>query len=162
MAIIRTVSLVSVLALGLAGCGTGTDENERGSERPAAIEAPVIGTDMPMPVDDPFCTFTADAEAGAPPYVFVTQIGESIYYGYAELDGEVTRLTEVEAGFGAGIETRRYVTEDEGAELEVILLETGAEAERITYSGSVRAIFPVEGAAVKFIGECRAAGEIDE
>ncbi|WP_300395708.1 hypothetical protein [Henriciella sp.] len=146
--------MMSSLVLGLAACGgNGPDEGETEPE----ATAPTIATDMESPVEDPFCAFTAEntdtsGEGGS--YVFVTSMGDAVYHGYAKLDGEVTRLTEVEAGFGAGMETRRYVTEDDSVELEVILLDPRDGQAESEHSGSVRVIYPVEGDAVKFYGEC--------
>lgn len=142
------------VALMLAACG---DAPVTPPETEPA--APVIAADMVNPVEDPFCAFiaeNADTSGEETPYVFVTSIGDSIYHGYAKLDGTVRKLTEIEAGFGAALETRRYVTEDDSVELEVILL-TGQESPTATeYTGSVRVIYPVEGEAVKFYGECQA------
>jgi hypothetical protein len=156
---LRAIPLVALLALTACGGDPASD----GETAPSTTApAPVIGADMELPVEDPFCTFTAEGGAPEGGYVFVTSVGESVYHGYARLDGETTRLTEVEAGFGAGIETRRYVTDDESVELEVILLEAGESEEAVSYTGSVRSIFPVEGDAVKFEGRCAYAGDAHE
>lgn len=152
--------VLGAAALGLlAACGD-TPPADPVSEP----EAPTIGTDMQRPVDDPFCYFFAEgsdtSQSGEDAnYVFVTAMGDSVYHGYAKLEGEVRQLTEIEAGFGAGMETRRYVTEDDSVELEVILLDEQEGATASTYTGSVRVIYPVEGDAVKFYGECRYQGE---
>ena len=142
------------VALMLAACGEGP-----ATPPETAPAAPVIATDMVNPVEDPFCTFTAEnAETSGEeiPYVFVTSIGDSVYHGYAKLDDTVRELTEIEAGFGAGLETRRYVTDDDSIELEVILLTEQERPTATEYTGSVRVIYPVEGEAVKFYGECQA------
>ncbi len=155
----KVQALCLMAALTVVSCGGGDDTATDGATEPASeASAPMIGTDMEMPVDTPFCSFSA--EPGS--YVFVTDFGESVYHGYAKLDGTVTKLTEVEAGFGAGMETRRYVDGTENVELEVILLDQDVDAEQARYTGSVRVIYPVEGEAVKFEGECVAAGESNE
>lgn len=155
----RVVLFGAVSGLTLAACGDAPEAPEGDS----APDAPTIATDMQMPVDDPFCYFFPEnsdrAQSGANArYVFVTAMGDAVYNGYARLDGEVRKLTEIEAGFGAGMETRRYVTEDDSIELEVILLDAREGQMSTEYTGSVRTIYPVEGEAVKFYGECRAAG----
>lgn len=155
----RRLAAILLLAGLAAGCGGGDDAGTPSPDTPSQA-APQIGTDMVMPVDDPFCTFSAEGADTEGSYVFVTALGDSVYHGYASLDGDTVRLTEIEAGFGSGIETRRYVNEDESVELEVILLEAGETDTAIAYTGSVRPIFPVEGEAVKFVGEC-AAGAAD-
>ena len=153
---IRLATLSSVCLVALAACGGGDEAGETAA--PEAM-APEIGTAMESPVAEPFCYFVQE-NAGTPltgpdaRYVFVTDVGESVYHGYAKLDGEVQQLTEVEAGFGAGMETRRYVSEEEDVELEVILLDDGETEDAARYTGSVRVIYPVEGKAVKFYGEC--------
>ena len=149
----RLAALLPV-ALMLAACGE--DPVAPPEVEPAA---PVIATDMVNPVEDPFCAFiaeNADTSGEEIPYVFVTSIGDSVYHGYAKLDGTVRELTEIEAGFGAGLETRRYVTDDDSIELEVILLTEQERPTATEYTGSVRVIYPVEGEAVKFYGECQA------
>lgn len=154
----KRLSLLLVIpAMLVSACGDGGQApKDEGSK---TRTAPTIATDMESPVEDPFCYFAAE---GAEPltgdaarYVFVTKTGKSVYQGYASLDGEVTKLTEVEAGFGAGMETRRFVSGDDSVELEVILLEAGEDEVATSYTGSVRVIYPVEGEAVKFYGECR-------
>lgn len=150
----RCTAMAVLSVLAVAACGDRPDA----PGEPAPATAPVIGSDMERPVEDPFCTFTADngATSGETPhYVFATSLGDSVYHGYAKLDGEVRKLTEVEAGFGAGMETRRYVSEDDSVELEVILLNEQEGQTATTYTGSIRVIYPVEGEAVKFYGECR-------
>ncbi|MEM5516844.1 hypothetical protein WNY37_07770 [Henriciella sp. AS95] len=155
-------SLAFALLLAAASCsGGGSDETATGAGE-TAEPAPVIAADMAMPVDEPFCAFSAEGSTPDGNYVFVTSLGDSVYHGYAKLDGDVTKLTEVEAGFGAGIETRRYVNDDESVELEVILLEAGETDAGVSYTGSVRPIFPAEGDAVKFEGACAYDGAADE
>lgn len=152
----RLAAIAALTLTGVAACGGEPDAPEDAT----SATAPSIASDMTLPVEDPFCAFTADNAAmdgETTPYVFVTAMGDSVYHGYAKLDGEVTRLTEVEAGFGAGMETRRFVTEDDSVELEVILLDQQEGEEAAEYTGSVRVIYPVEGEAVKFYGECRYA-----
>ena len=153
----RRLAPASALLLTLAACGDGPADAPSGTPSP---DAPTIATDMESPVERPFCTFTAEnaaipAGSDTPPYVFVTAMGDSVYNGYAKLDGAVEKLIEVEAGFGAGMETRRYVSEDDSVELEVILLDAQEGQMTTEYTGSVRVIYPVEGPAVKFYGECQ-------
>ncbi|WP_084395868.1 hypothetical protein [Henriciella aquimarina] len=158
--------VIATPVLMLAACGDNAETPGDTGETEAT--APAIATDMESPVDTPFCYFTA-AEADTPltgpeaRYVFVTDTGASVYHGYAKLNGEVTELNEVEAGFGANMETRRYFSEDKQVELEVLLVdETGGEAaagDTIPYSGSVRVTYPAEGEAVKVRGACRAEAE---
>ena len=45
-------------------------------------------------------------------------------------------------------------------EPEVILLDDGETEEAARYTGSVRVIYPVEGTAVKFYGECELQDEV--
>lgn len=150
----RQLAAFLLISAALAACGDNNADDDP-SVTPTPADAPAIAADMEMPVDTPFCSFIADGPDGADEtYVFVTDFGESVYHGYAKLDGEVTRLTEVEAGFGAGMETRRYVDDTESVELEVILLDENVDEAIARYTGSVRVIYPVEGNAVKFYGEC--------
>ncbi|MEQ9314467.1 MAG: hypothetical protein RLN72_01370 [Henriciella sp.] len=156
---IRLVSALSLAAI-LAACGDGPADP---ANEPTQSEVPSIGADMAMPTDKPFCVFVREDHTGplmgeGVGYVLVTELGEGSYHGYATLDGAVTKMTEIEAGFGAGIETRRYETPDAGRELEVILLEQNPDTnDPPQYTGSIRQIFPVEGEAVKFRGECQMA-----
>ena len=142
----------------LSACGGGDDKRPAPDESAAA---PSIGINMKSPVEDPLCYFVADTGSPIPVtgpdarYVFVTEMSGSGYRGHAALDGVVTALEEVEAGFGAGMETRRYVNDASGVELEVILLDEVETEASLRYKGSVRVIYPVEGEAVKFYGECR-------
>ena len=150
----RFAAITALSVLAVAACGDGPDA----PDEPAPPMAPTIAADMERPAEDLFCTFTAENAAtsgGTAHYVFATSLGDSVYHGYAKLDGEVRKLTEVEAGFGAGMETRRYVSEDDSVELEVILLNEQEGQTATTYTGSIRVIYPVEGEAVKFYGECR-------
>ena len=148
--------LLGAGAVLLSACGNGEPE---GAAEESPATAPAIATDMASPVDSPFCYFAAEGKeplTGANArYVFATKVGETVYNGYAKLDGEVAKLTEVETGFGAGMETRRFVTDDDSVELELIMLEAGESEDATSYTGSVRVIYPVEGEAVKFYGECR-------
>ena len=48
------------------------------------------------------------------------------------------------------------LTSDQVPALEVILLDQNVDDPVARYTGSVRVIYPVEGEAVKFYGECRA------
>ena len=154
---------VTGLALGLLVLAACSNESAELDREPVVDpqDLPVIGTDLAAPVDNPFCAFVpADAENDdTGPYVLVTSIGDNAYHGYVSLDGETVKLTEVEAGFGAGMETRRFVDEDESLELEAILLDGGDVDDRAVYTGSIRVIYPAEGEAVKFKGGCRLSGD---
>lgn len=149
---------LAVPLLVLSACGGGDDKRPA---RDGGAAAPSIGINMKSPVEDPLCYFVADTGSPIPVtgpdarYVFVTEMSGSGYRGHATLDGVVTALEEVEAGFGAGMETRRYVNDASGVELEVILLDEVETEASLRYKGSVRVIYPVEGEAVKFYGECR-------
>lgn len=153
------LQLFSLAATGLMLAACGNPPADPANE-PDEGQVPSIGADMAMPTDKPFCVFVREDHTGpltseAARYVLVTEVGTSVYHAYLELDGEVTRLVEVEAGFGGGIETRRYANEGETREFEVILLEQNPDTdEQPLYTGSVRQIYPVEGEAVKFRGEC--------
>lgn len=145
--------IVPLLLAGLlAACGNGAGDAP--DETAARSTVPVIGTGMEMPVPNPFCSFSGVGEAEGE-FVFVNQIGENAYHGYVELDGGVEKLTEVESSFGAGMETRRFVDDDESVELELILLDAGMTDTAAQYTGSIRVIHPQEGDAVRVAGTCR-------
>ena len=151
------LTTAAALAMILAACGQPPAD---APNSPQNEPVPDIGSDMPMPTEHPFCVFVAEGYEGAmlgdaARYVFVTEVGTGTYHGYIQLDNRVTRLVELDAGFGGGIETRHYATENEDRHFEVILLEQTADAEAYPqFTGSVRQTVPVEGEAVKFRGEC--------
>ena len=152
----RLTALIAAAGLATAcggGDAPGTDKTGGGD----TAGVPVIGTAMAMPVDNPFCSFAAAGGDGGPQdaWVLVNEIGQNAYQGYVELDGEVEKLTEVEASFGAGMETRRFVDDDESVELELILLDDGMTDTAAQYTGSIRVIHPAEGEAVRLTGACR-------
>lgn len=148
------VSLILACGVLLAACGNG-EPAARGNGGDSAPQVPVIGTDMAMPVDSPFCSFSAETDETGDTFIFVNEIGENAYHGYAKLNGVVEKLTEVEASFGAGMETRRFVDDDESVELEVILIETQVTDTLAEYTGSIRVIHPLEGDAIRLKGTCR-------
>ena len=155
----KTMTGVTLALVMLAACSNERAEMD-GEPAMDPQDLPVIGTDLVAPMDNAFCAFVpADAENDdTGPYVLVTTVGDNAYHGYVSLDGEAVKLTEVEAGFGAGMETRRFVDEDESLELEAILLDGGDVDDRAVYTGSIRVIYPAEGEAVKFKGGCRLSG----
>lgn len=153
----RLLLSMALSAALLAACGEPPAD---APDSPQNEPVPEIGSEMPMPTEHPFCVFVAEGYEGemigdAARYVLVTEVGPGIYHGYIQLDNRVTRLVEHSAGFGGGIETRRYATEDEAREFEVILLEQNPDSDELPqFTGSIRQTIPVEGEAVKFRGEC--------
>lgn len=150
----RLTALIAAAGLVTACGGSDAPETEKTGGDTAGV--PAIGTEMAMPVEDPFCSFAAVGGDGPQDaWVLVNQIGQNAYHGYVDLDGSVEKLTEVESSFGAGMETRRFVDDDESVELELILLDAGMTDTAAQYTGSIRVIHPAEGEAVRLTGACR-------
>jgi hypothetical protein len=156
---VRIIAFSLLAGLVLTACGDGPDSDR--AAPPAGTAMPEIGAMLERPVSNPFCSFSAVAadngETRRDGYIFATSVGENAYHGYAQLDGTVEKLTEVESNFGAGMETRRFVDEDESLELELILLDDGMTEMSGQHTGSLRVIHPEEGPAVRLAGDCKLA-----